>query len=306
MPPITRSQTRHGATINQTKKEASSQNEMICETSRNESNESKENGAPEQSLETDEIKQSIDDNLIQQATFQNSTEPIQQCILSLHASVERRIFARIHSEFSIQDWKEVIWNTTFRINDLKFWACMTYKGLGSIVQIDLEKKERWETEDEKERRTGLMTLFTGRFAGEKVSKLPYEEKKDRLTAYVGLLKNDITQMMKRQKLKRNQCIFQFIEYIDYADWDISEWINGSKQKFKSIIYGWPENSLDLHPIKPLVDLLQAKLKTEYNTSAEGEKFVERVINQWNSIPLEQVKKSIDETTARLEAVARQK
>jgi hypothetical protein len=301
MPPITRSKTNQDSTNKRAKREASPHVEMTRQRSRIEANENKENTVPE---ESDREKQSNGNNLVN-----SSTDSLQDSVdrtVSLHYSVERRIFARIHNEFSAQDWRQVIWNATFRINDLKFWACMTYKGLGSIVQADLEKKDRWETEDERERTTGLRTLCTGIFGRGFAKKTSYQEKQDRLKTYVDLLKNDITQMMKKQKLKRNQCIFQFLEYIDYSGLDISEWINGDKQKFKSIIYGWPENSLDLHPIKPLVDLLQDRLRTEYSTNAEGEEFIKRTVEQWNNIPLEEAKKSIDETTARLEAVRKQR
>lgn len=303
MPPVTRSQTRKERLE---KEQALSQIGTAPQNCQKESIENKEITIPKEFLKASGEKQTINDRLnkISVVSVQDPVKSAEQMTLSFHQSVELRIFARIHSDFSVQDWRQVIWNTTFRINGFKFWACMTYKGLGTIVQVDLEKKESWGVEDEKQRQRGLISIFT--LGMDKTKKTPVEEREDRLKTYADLLKNDITQMIKKQKLKRAQCIFQFLEYIDYSNRSLKDWMYGSKQRFKSIIFGWPENSLDLHPMKPLVDILQAKLKTEYYTNAEGEAFIKRVVEQWNKIPLEEVKKSIDETAARLETVTKQK
>ncbi|CEP09751.1 hypothetical protein [Parasitella parasitica] len=180
-------------------------------------------------------------------------------------AVQRIIFARyLSNKFADhKDWKKVIWTSSFRINDRKVWACMSFGGVGKIREQNFE----YSTDD-------------------------FDPPNYKTIAYVKVLETDIMKTLIAQNMRKKDCILQTDP--NCTDSDGFAWIHSRRNAIGSCIFGWPENSMDLHPMTPIINLLKEQLGDNPTWG--------NIANVWNSIPVAQVKKSIERMPHRLNAV----
>ena len=182
-------------------------------------------------------------------------------------------FAYAHKDWTLEDWKLVIWSDETKINCLgsdgckwvwkksgerlsdrlvqgtvKFgggsvmvWGCMTWEGVGYAAKID------------------------GRMDGD---------------LYLQILKDEFQNSMRFYGLNPSDVIFQQDNDPKHTCRKVKEWLDG--QEFRTMV--WPAQSPDLNPIEHLWGYLKRRL-AEYEHHTKGiEESWRRIEEEWNKIP----------------------
>jgi hypothetical protein len=188
--------------------------------------------------------------------------------LTFHETVQRKIFADFYNlNYTLDDYRKVLWTFEFKIRTFKVSGCMTYQGVGKLVQFD-----------------------TGEAIDEMRSSISDNY-------YKTVLFKSVTATMKKQKIDRADCIFQLNPQI-YNE-TIYSWRH--QEEFQKLMFGWPYNSKDMHPVRPIINILKAKVFDLYkkNPKLEGNSLWKHIENLWSTIPTHEVQKSIDKIPERM-------
>jgi transposase len=200
-------------------------------------------------------------------------------------------FANLHKDWTVEDWKRIIWSDETKINrfcsdgrawawisdgqklqpyhvkqtvkhgggSLMVWGCMTAQGPGFMCRID-----------------GTMT-------------------KD---VYLDILKDELQQSIEYYGLNPDQVIFQHDNDPKHTALLVREWID--KQPFQTL--EWPAQSPDLNPIETLWAVLKGRLN-EYERAPKGMiELWERIEEVWNQIKPETCLKLIKSMPKRIQDV----
>ncbi|KAG2204376.1 hypothetical protein INT46_001543 [Mucor plumbeus] len=186
-------------------------------------------------------------------------------------AVQRIIFARyLNSKFSNkEDWKRVVWIANFRIHDIKLWACMTYQGVGKIRQVDLES-----------------------------SRNDFPPPNHKTKDYLKILRSDIIKVLKEYNIPKGHCILQTDP--NCTDDEAFAWIHAKRNPVGGCIFGWPGNSMDLHPMTEIIELFKKNLPDLKDMNKGDQSHA--ITSVWDAIPKKEAKKSIDKMPYRLNAV----
>jgi transposase len=216
-------------------------------------------------------------------------------ILSARHRKARLDFAYTHKDWTIDDWKRVIWSDETKINrlgsdgrkwawkkageglsdrlvqgTLKFgggslmmWGCMTWEGVGYAAKID------------------------GRMDGD---------------LYLQILKDELQQTLEHYGLNPSDTIFQQDNDPKHTCKKVREWLE--EQDFRTMI--WPAQSPDLNPIEHLWGFLKRRLARHENPPNGIHELWERVQVEWEGISVEECQKLIESMPRRVQAVIRAK
>jgi len=204
-------------------------------------------------------------------------------------------FAIAHKDWTIEDWKKVIWSDETKINRLgsdgckwmwkkpgeglsdrlvqetvKFgegsvmvWGCMTWQGVGYAAKID------------------------GRMDGD---------------LYLQILKDDLLNTLQYYGLDPFDIIFQQDNNLKHTCIKVGEWLE--EQDFETMV--WPAQSPDLNPIEHLWSYLKRRLG-EYEHPPNGIlQLWERIQEIWEGISVEECQKLIESMPRRVQAVVKAK
>lgn len=195
---------------------------------------------------------------------------------------ERLKFAKRHLDWTIADWKRVIWSDETKINrfgtdgrvwawkraseplqskhvlqtvkhiggNIKVWSCITYDGVGFIVHIEQNLTKE---------------------------------------IYKSILEEDLLNSMADYKMKQEDVIFQQDNDPKHTSKMVREWL--SKQKFA--VMDWPAQSPDLNPIENMWSMLKKRLFNNYQAPPKGmTELWQRVSETWYKIKKEECQKVI--------------
>lgn len=159
-----------------------------------------------------------------------------------------------------------------RIQNVRFWATMTYNGVGKLNHVNVEVKS-----SDKEKRIA-----------------------EKQQLYMQTIKGGVSDTVREHGLDPGQCILQ-VNHI-YANYNnVKDWLKeGEDQPFGEILV-WPENSGDIDPIMPILEIVKKKLDENYNKEPKkdtGEMW-ERIQKTWATIKPEEVQSEIEKTNQRL-------
>ena len=204
-------------------------------------------------------------------------------------------FAHAYKDWTVEDWKRVIWFDETKINHLgsdghkwvwkrpgeglndrlvegtvKFegdsvmiWGCMTWYGVGYAAKID------------------------GRM--------------DR-DLHLQILKDELLNMIQYHGLNPSNIIFQQDNNPKHTCKKVKKWLKD--QEFRTMV--WPTQSSDLNPIEHLWIYLKKKL-AEHKTSPNGiYKLWERIQVDWKGILAKDCQNLIESTPRRVQAVLKAK
>jgi DDE superfamily endonuclease len=204
-------------------------------------------------------------------------------------------FAYAHKDWTIEDWKRVIWSDETKINclgsdghkwawkkageglsnrlvdgTLKFggcslmmWGCMAWDGVGFATKID------------------------GRMDGD---------------LYLQILKDELQQTLEYYGLFPPDIIFQQDNDPKHTCKKVKEWLE--EQEFKTMV--WPAQSPDLNPIEHLWGWLKRRLAKHENPPNGIHELWNRVQVEWDRIPVEECRKLIESMPRRVQAVLKAK
>lgn len=186
-------------------------------------------------------------------------------------ALQRTVFANyLNKRFSNKaDWKKVVWTTNFRVKSTKIWACMYYNGVGSIRELDFE----WTSAD-------------------------FPPPNYKTVAYRKVLKSEVNKVFSVHKQNKQEAILQTDP--NCTDGSGHAWIHNKKQPLGGWIFGWPNNSMGLHPMTPIIQQFKERVPDlDELDKADKSKAMEAA---WKAISGKEITKSIDLMPSRLNAV----
>lgn len=215
--------------------------------------------------------------------------------LSVKNSKARLEFALKHKNWTLDDWKRVVWSDETKINrlgsdgkrwcwkingkdlqnhqvqqtakfgggSLMFWGCMTYQGVGYAARID------------------------GRVNGE---------------LYRGILQKELIQTIEHYDLNPDFVIFQQDNAPCHKAKDTMKWF----EEQEIAVMDWPPQSPDLNPIEHL----WVHVKKELGKYPEAPKGIHelwtRIEEVWVKVPIENCQRLIESMPRRVRAVIKAK
>jgi transposase len=208
---------------------------------------------------------------------------------------ERLAFAQRHKDWTVDDWKRVIWSDETKINrfgsdgrkwcwkkpseqlqprhvqatvkhgggSLMVWGCMTAQGPGFLTKI--------------------------------VDRLDSE-------LYCNILEDELQSTVEWYELEWKDVIFQHDNDPKHTAKRTQEWL----QDHQIQVLQWPAQSPDLNPIEHLWDLLKRRLAAHERMPSGMLELWERIEAEWNKITAQECMKLIESMPRRVEAVLKAK
>jgi transposase len=204
---------------------------------------------------------------------------------------ERMDFALAHKEWTVEDWKRVVWSDETKINrlgsdgrkwvwkrageglsdrvveetvkfgggNLMFWGCMMWEGPGYGTKID------------------------GRMDAD---------------LYVSILEDELQQSLQHYGKDTEDVVFQQDNDPKHKSKKATNWLNDSGLE----VMVWPPQSADLNPIEHLWHYLKKRL-AEYEVPPRSiQELWERVQKEWDKIPASVYQNLIESMPRRIQAV----
>jgi transposase len=207
----------------------------------------------------------------------------------------RMEFARRYQEWTVEDWKRVIWSDETKINrlgsdglqwawkkpgaplqdhhvtgtvkfgggSLMMWGCMTAKGVGYACKID------------------------GRMDAE---------------LYKSILEDDLLQTLEYYDLEPSEIIFQQDNDPKHTSKLAKKWFTDNEIE----LLEWPPQSPDLNPIEHMWQHLKVQLASRQEEPKSIHELWEHVEAEWNAIPVDVCVKLIESMPKRVAEVIRAK
>jgi transposase len=205
-------------------------------------------------------------------------------------------FAQYHENWTVEDWKRVLWSDETKINrigsdgrvytwkqkgealsdrtttptvkhgggnNLMIWGCMGWNGVGKLIEVQ-----------------GIMDA----------------------QQYCEILDDGLVESFEKLEVPEEERIFQQDNDPKHTSKKATQWFEDNDIQ----VLVWPAQSPDINPIEHLwVHLKRALLK--YPTPPKGvHELWERVVKEWNRIPAETCQKLIESMPRRIKAVIRAK
>ena len=237
-------------------------------------------------------------NSLKQAGLKASVKVKKPLLIKRHIQ-QRLVFCRKYKNWTIDDWKRVIWSDESKINrigsdglkwcwktsnlqlqtqlqpqhvqttvkygggSLMIWGCMSNYGVGNLVRID----------------GGLDTEL-----------------------YCKILEEDLASSVEFYGGDLNDFIFQQDNDPKHKSKMVTKWLSESKIE----VLDWPAQSPDINPIENLWVHLKIRLSAYDSVPTSMHELWERVEKVWNDIPAEFCVKLIESMPKRVNAVLKAK
>jgi transposase len=205
-------------------------------------------------------------------------------------------WARIHKDWTLDDWRRVIWSDETKINrfgsdgrhytykrtterlqpkhvkqtvkhggsNIMIWGCITYDGPGYLAKID-----------------------------DIMDKVLYQK----------ILEEDLELSMDYYDMERQKTIFQHDNDPKHTAKTVVEYLE--KQPYT--VMEWPAQSPDLNPIENIWAMVKLRLYRDYDAAPKGiHELWDRVQEVWNNLTEEECKKVIETMPKRCHDVIKQK
>ena len=216
-------------------------------------------------------------------------------LLKPHHRKARLEFAERHQEWTVEDWKRVIWSDETKINrlgsdgrkyvwkeegeglsdrlvegtvkfgggNLMMWGCMTWDGIGFATRIE------------------------GKMDAE---------------LYVQILDDEFQNTLDYYGLEKEDVIFQQDNDPKHTSKKAKSWFQDNGYD----VLRWPAQSPDLNPIEHLWHYLKTQINAYPEPARSLNELWERAQEEWEKIPKEECQKLIESMPRRLAAVVRAK
>lgn len=215
--------------------------------------------------------------------------------ISMKNQKKRLDFAKKHQNWTVNDWKQVIWSDETKINrfgsDGRLW-CWKSKGEGLSDR----------TVQPTVKHGGGSVMVWGCMTASGVGHLSKIDGGLDAELYCKILEDELVRTMEYYRMKREDVIFQH----DNDPKHTSKKAKKCLQDLGMTVLEWPPQSPDLNPIEHLWDVLKRKLADYPNPPKGIHELWERVEEQWNTITKEECMTLIESMPRRIEAVLKAK
>ena len=216
-------------------------------------------------------------------------------LLSPRHRKQRLAFALKYKEWTVEDWKRVIWSDETKINriasDGRQW--MWKKAGEGLVEREVQGTVKFGGEN---------IMVWGCISWEGVGRLAEVEGRMDAQQYVDILKDNLLPTMEESNIPLENLIFQQDNDPKHTSKKAQKWM----EDHYITLLDWPAQSPDLNPIEHLWQHLKKQL-CQYETPAQGVwKVWKRVEKEWREIEPEVCQKLIESMPRRIGAVIKAK
>ena len=216
-------------------------------------------------------------------------------LLSVRHRKARLAFAQKHREWTVEDWKRVIWSDETKINrfgsDEREWV-WKQKGEG-LIEREVQGTVKFG---------GGNIMVWGCMGWNGVGHLAEVEGRMDADQYVSILEDHMLSSLEESGILEEEVIFQQDNDPKHTSKKAKKWMKDNN----ITLLDWPAQSPDLSPIEHQWVHLKRQLD-QYPTAPKGVwEIWERVVEEWNKIPSEVCQNLIESMPRRLEAVIRAK
>jgi transposase len=233
-------------------------------------------------------------NVLKQHSFKAVTKKKKPLLTAVHRK-KRLAFALKHREWTVEDWKRVMWSDETKINrigsDGKQWV---WKKAGDgLIEREVQGTVKFG---------GGNIMVWGCMGWNGVGELAEVEGRMDADQYVDILNNHLLPSMEESGIVEGGCIFQQDNDPKHTSKKAKNWM----EENDITLLDWPAQSPDLNPIEHLWHHIKLQL-CKYEEPPKGVwQIWERVAEVWNGIEPEVCQGLIESMPRRLEAVIKAK
>jgi transposase len=254
------------------------------------------------------------DNAVQATQFINSIIPdpvTPQTVRNvlkkngLHAATKKKVpmlkyvhrqkrlkFAQYHANWTVEDWKRVLWSDETKINrigsDGKVYC---WKQRGEMIS------DRTTTPTVKHG-GGNNLMVWGCMGWNGVGMLVEVQGKMDADQFCAILEEGLVESFEKLGMDEDERIFQQDNDPKHTSKKAKKWLEDNN----ILLLEWPPQSPDINPLEHLWFYLKSQL-LKYNTPAKGvHELWERLVKEWNAIPPEVCQNLIESMPRRIQAV----
>jgi hypothetical protein len=234
-------------------------------------------------------------NALKQKNFRSVVKQKRPLLKQAHRQ-NRLKFAQKHENWTVEDWKRVLWSDETKINRIgSDGRVYTWKEKGAPLS------DRTTTPTVKHG-GGNNLMVWGCMSWNGVGKLTEVEGKMDAVQYCEILEDGVVESFEKLEVEEEERIFQQDNDPKHTSKKASQWFEDNNIQ----VLPWPAQSPDLNPIEHLWVHLKKKLR-EYPTSPKGvHELWERVAEEWNAITPETCQRLIESMPRRVQAVIKAK
>ncbi len=230
-------------------------------------------------------------NVLKEAGFRSAMKKKVPMLKGSHH--ERRLqFAQYHRNWTVEDWKRVLWTDETKINRI-----------GSDGKVYVWKQQGEPVSDQTTTPTvkhggGNNLMVWGCMGWNGVGKLIEVQGNMNAEQYCEILEEGVEESFESLEMAEEERYFQQDNDPKHTSRKADEWFSDNN----ITPLKWPAQSPDLNPIEHLWQHLKARLQ-QYDTPPKGvHELWERVAKEWNEIPPETCQNLIESMPRRIEAV----
>lgn len=233
-------------------------------------------------------------NVLKKHSFKAVTKKKKPLLSTVHRK-KHLAFALRHKEWTVEDWKRVIWSDETKINrigsDGKQWV---WKQIGEgLIEREVQGTVKFG---------GGNIMVWGCMGWNGVGELAEVEGRMNADQYVDILDNHLLPSLEDSGIPAEDRIFQQDNDPKHTSRKAKDWM----EQNDITLLDWPPQSPDLNPIEHLWQHIKSQL-CQYETPAKGVwEIWERVAEVWNDIEPEVCQKLIESMPRRVEAVIKAK
>jgi transposase len=233
-------------------------------------------------------------NVLKRHSFKAVTKKKKPLLTAKHRK-QRLAFALKHQEWTVEDWKRVIWSDETKINRLgsdgKQWV---WKQVGEgLIEREIQGTVKFG---------GGNIMVWGCMGWDGVGQLAEVEGRMNADQYVDILENNLLPSMEECEIPAEDLIFQQDNDPKHTSNKARIWMEGND----ITLLDWPPQSPDLNPLEHLWQHIKVEL-CKFPTQAKGVwQIWNRVAEVWGKIEPEVCQRLIESMPRRLEAVIKAK
>lgn len=205
-------------------------------------------------------------------------------------------FAQYHENWTVEDWKRVLWSDETKINRIgSDGRVYTWKEKGEPLS------DRTTTPTVKHG-GGNNLMVWGCMGWHRVGKLTEVQGKMNAEQYCEILDDGVVESFEKLEVKEEERIFQQDNDPKHTSKKAIQWFEDNNIQ----VLAWPAQSPDINPIEHLWVHLKKQMN-QYSIPPRGvHELWERVAEEWNGITPETCQKLIESMPRRIQAVIKAK
>jgi transposase len=244
------------------------------------------------------ITQPVSSNTVRRVLKKHSFKAVvkkKKPLLGVRHMKKRLAFAEKYKEWTVEDWKRVIWSDETKINrfgsDGRQWVWKKKKE--ELIQREVQGTVKYG---------GGNIMVWGCMGWNGVGHLAEVEGRMDADQYVSILEDHMLPSLEESGISEEEVIFQQDNDPKHTSKKAKNWM----EDHNITLLDWPANSPDLSPIEHQWVHLKREL-AKYPRAPTGVwELWERVVEVWNAIPSEVCQNLIESMPRRLEAVIKAK